>query len=252
MNRMLFFLLLLLMACSDPETQINNLITQEGDAVKSKLELIKGIGNLDKESPLLEKGFVDKEKLKRFKLFKNIKLSANAEVLFQEQFEDLEKSLIFEVSGTGKEARVMQETMDAYRVSAKRNVVNLAASLYQKRAYPDDSKKKPEPQDFRHVFSAVQQLKYLVVIRQVVRKEPELIQAQNSFEPGVFIGYISIYDIEEQERVAAFGFQASNSEKISSYTVNNQSLSYYHLIKDFAKNIQKSFKKALRQHKLIK
>ncbi|MGB0522173.1 MAG: hypothetical protein ACPGJS_04395 [Flammeovirgaceae bacterium] len=239
-------LLVSLIGCVSDEAAIRQLIDEQGDVVQQKLELIEQIGQLDEEplfTPVRDDS-LSNQSLPRFRLFHKVTSKANAEVVFAQQFANLSGVVLVEVGGVGKEAKILRKVLDSYRVAKKLNIINRAASLYENQILPTDATYKPTPRDFQEAFQALSNLEYVVVVHQLKQKLPKL-EGTNSFIPGDYMGEALIYDIKNSTCVNRFGFKATNSKKISSFSVNDQSLSYYHLIKDFNKNIQQAFRHAL-------
>lgn len=238
-----FFILVLLWSCTDPQTRIQEIIAEESAWIEEQLAHIKNIGLLDAQLNLNDS--IQPLAIKDLKVIQHAKAQGNAAVIYPEQFSNLSKAIYFEYEGDGKAIEVLEETTDAYRLSKKRNMVTLATSLYKKQQFPDDSTEVAKLQDYKYAFAAFGRIKYLVVPHQVMRIEPKM-KDNLSFEQGKYVARVAVYQVQEEKLLGTFEVKAENNTQISSYSVNNQSLFFYHLVKDFSKNIRQEFRKALK------
>ena len=236
----------LIFSCTDEATQIKQLLEKKEAIISKKLAHIEHIGALNAKLIGANTALKELEPIYGFKLFKQKVLpSANAVVIDYHQFDDLTQALRFKQKGT-KQDKVKGKLLNSYRIAPEINVINKAASLVKHQRLPSgvDS---PEIGDYREAFRGLEQLNYLVVTHDLVRVAPVLLE-DNGFTMGTYSGYAIVYNVESAQFMGGFLYETQSSKAIKSYSINNQSLTYYHLMRDYVVNIQKTFKKALKQH----
>lgn len=234
-------------SCTDDQTALQQLLASNKSMIAQKVEQLEALSRQDKL--ILQQGAKQafNAPLPSLKLFKKTILpSANTVVIHENSFKDLSKAVSLMPSPITKKEKVRKKLLDSYRISQKKNVINTAISLFRNKRFPISSKA-PEISDYREAFQALKQLKYVIVVHHLQWEEPQLLDDEG-FTKGLYKGYVTVFDLAKSDCFGGFHIDAQSSSEIKSYNINNQSLSYYHLMKDYIINIQQAFKTELKNH----
>lgn len=243
---LIIFFIVGMSSCKDEATQIRELLEERKTDVVTKLVHVERIAALERE--LIKTREVPKSlhTIQHFKLIKKKLLpSANAAVVNHRDLFDITSPSQNFATPRNKQEKVKRKLMKTYQVAPRENVINIAASLHNFQKFPI-SQTAPDLDDYHDAFKKLHQLKYLVIIYDESQVEPTL--EGNSFTQGSYKGFVTVYDVDSELCLGGFELNAQSSTEIKSYNINNQSLGYYHLMRDYLTNIQQAFKDALKKN----